>query len=285
MAVSKVWVGLAMAACGIHPVVAAAFDVYGFIPYKTRLVDGAAVKAEPDQAWLAELGVRPIEVVYDNKILSFPRTKDRKNNATISQAKVRAVAADYQRKQSHMISLDLESWDRFDERTPSRILEAIGLYRRSHPEAIIGLYATVPQNTFGWSASKVKKYDEINARYNEVAASVDYFSPSLYNYSGSDFGVWLESARYNISAARKYSTSKKIIPYVTPEVGEGRATRWLSYDEMSQRLRALESLGADGCIVWGSSRSRDSSGAAPVLDPESGWLRAVSDFAQRRKES
>ena len=282
MGIGKLFLNVALAASTVIAGPASAFEVYGFIPYQSRLENGTLFKGAPDQAWFMRLGIKPIHVVYDNKILVFPRSKNSKNNARLSSEKVRDVANSSRDMQVNLVSLDMESWDRFDFATPDKILEAIRLYRDAHPDAVVGLYATVPQNTYAWSKDKVNQYDEINARYSKVADAVDYLSPSLYNYNGADFSQWLEGAKYNIEAARRYSSSKKIYPYITPEVRVGGATRWLSYDEMAERLQALRELGADGCIVWASSRSRDSSGEAPVLDPAKGWLKAVSDAAAQR---
>jgi len=145
---------------------------------------------------------------------------------------------------------------------------------------MVGLYSTVPQNTYVWREEKRGPYDRQNEKYAAVADAVDYFSPSLYNYSLTDFVSWKEGAKYNIEAARKYSKTKKILPYVTPEVEDNGMARWLSYDEMMSRLEVLKSLGADGCILWASSRSRESSGKRPVLDPSAGWLKAVVDFSR-----
>lgn len=282
MGIGKLFLNVALAASAVIAGPASAFEVYGFIPYHSRLENGTIIKGAPSQAWFMRLGIKPIHVVYDNKILVFPKSKNAKNNAKLSRDKVQDVANASRDKEINIVSLDMESWDRFDIDTPSKIIETISAYRNAHPEAVIGLYATVPQNTYAWSQAKVKQYDEINDRYSKVAAEVDYLSPSLYNYNGADFEQWLEGAKYNIEAARKYSTSKKIYPYITPEVRDGGATRWLSYGEMAERLQALRALGADGCIVWASSRSRDSSGEAPVLDPAKGWLKAVADAAGRR---
>jgi hypothetical protein len=58
-------------------------------------------------------------------------------------------------------------------------------------------------------------------------------------------------------------------------------TRWLTYDEMMERLQALKTLGADGCIIWGGKAEHDASGVHPTLDPRHGWLEAVDVFAHQ----
>lgn len=258
---------------------ALAFDIYGFIPYQSKVEAGRLVKGRPSQEWFSAMGIKPIDVIYENRLLDFPEGRARAL-ATLSTDKIIGIASPNTGNGAQLVSLDLESWDRNAPDTPGKILQTIEKYRKAHPKSVIGLYATVPQNTYGWKSQNRDSYDSLNKKYSEVAEAVDYFSPSLYNYSIDDFDSWKEAAAYNIKAARNYSASKKVIPYITPEVSEKGVTRWLSYDEMMQRLKILKSLGADGCIVWTSSSARDLTGALPTLDPTSGWLKAVYDFGK-----
>jgi hypothetical protein len=278
MPLKKLWIRIAATASSLYVTQALAFDIYGYIPYQSRIDDGNVLQGRPSREWFSGMGIKPIEVVYDNRLLDFPQGGSR-TQATVNNEKIHQVAKANKENDSHLVSLDLESWDRADPRTPSRMLQTIEMYRKAHPGAVVGLYATVPQNTYGWKSERRSSYDKLNNNYADVAIAVDYFSPSLYNYSFGDFEAWKEAASYNIQAAHKYSSSKKVLPYITPEVRKGGGgTRWLSYDEMMQRLVTLKALGADGCIIWASSRTRDSAGAPPTLDPGVGWLKAVVDF-------
>lgn len=280
MPLKKLWISIAATASSLCVTQALAFEIYGFIPYQSRIDGGKVVQGRPSLGWFSGIGIKPIDVVYDNRLLDFPKGRA-KAQATINNEKIQKVAKANDENESQLVSLDLESWDRHDPMTPSKILQTIEIYRKAHPGSVIGLYATVPQNTYGWKSKKRESYESLNSKYADVAEAVDYFSPSLYNYSRDDFASWRESARYNISAAKKYSSTKKVFPYITPEVSENGATRWLTYDEMMQRLEGLRSLGADGCIVWASSQTRDSAGKPPILDPSNGWLKAVSDFSRK----
>lgn len=257
-----------------------AFEIYGFIPYDYTVKGGEVVEGRPRNEWFESLGIKPIDVVYERRMIDVTKDIMGKKSFTLNHDMMKDVAVGRGRKKSTIVSLDLESWDRFDEKTPGRLLEAIKVFREVNPEATLGIYATVPQNTYKWRSGRKKNYDALNAKYAEVADAVDYFSPSLYNYSKDDFDSWLEGARYNIAAAKKFSSTKKVIPYITPEIWDDGYTRWLSYDEMTRRLMALRSLGADGCIVWASSQSRSISGEKPKLDPGYGWLKAVVDFGK-----
>ncbi|MEW5606508.1 hypothetical protein [Pseudomonas juntendi] len=278
--------GLGMAAAvGFAPCDANSFEIYGFIPYQAKYENNRLVKGRPSDKWFERNGLRPIKVIYDNRVLDIPRNKSKKDQSSINDAKLKKIASTHRIGMDNMVSLDLETWNRFNDETPSRIIGLIRAYREHHPEARLGLYSTVPHNTYSWSESKIEDYVKLNAKYADVAKEVDYFSPSLYNYGDAQFSSWEAGAKFNIQASREYDPNKPVLPYITPEVKQPNGFRWLSYGEMMQRLEALQQLGADGCIVWASSRSRDESGAPPVLNPQEGWLKAISDFNRRASNS
>ncbi|MFK3720624.1 hypothetical protein ACI2J9_13725 [Pseudomonas fulva] len=256
-----------------------AFEVYGFIPYDYRVQHGELVEGRPSSEWFENLGIHSIDVVYERRMINVVVDKMGKKSFVLNRDMMKDVGLGKGRKKTTIVSLDLESWDRFDTQTPTRLLETIQSFRKVNNDTPLGLYATVPQNTYIWQADKKDQYDQLNSKYASVADAVDYFSPSLYNYSKDDYAGWLDGAKYNIAAAKKYSKEKKVIPYITPEIWEDGYTRWLSYDEMKKRLQALKDLGVDGCIVWASSRSRSLTGEKPALDPGFGWFKAVTEFS------
>lgn len=255
-----------------------AFEIYGFIPYSSRIENDKIINGKPSDLWFRNLGIRPIKLVYEDKLLDVSADASRKQDSPINIEKIMRVAKESDRSGVVMVSLDLESWNRFSSETPARFLKVLQVFRSVNPHAKVGLYSTVPQNTYVWHEEKHLPYDKQNEKYSAVADAVDYYSPSLYNYSLDDFESWKQGAKYNVEAARKYSNSKKIFPYVTPEVNYGGEIKWLSYEEMLGRLKVLKELGVDGCIIWTSSRSREASGKRPALDPQNGWLKAVIDF-------
>lgn len=254
-----------------------AFEIYVHLPYQAHYSSKNSDNTIND--FYSKNNIKQIKLVYDDRLLDLPQNPADRKHALLAPQKVQSVATEHFQQSQSLVSLDLESWNRFDADTPTKILHTLKAYRSANPDAVLGLYATVPQNTYKWDPAKIQFYEKMNSQYTDVAQEVDYFSPSLYNYSGTDFPNWLEGAKYNIAAAKKYSTEKKVIPYITPEVSIDGNTTWLSYDEMLMRLKALDSMGADGCIIWGSSRSRDTSGARPALNPETGWLKAVLEFS------
>lgn len=251
------------------------FEIHAFLPYPSASPSTRSLTATDD---LEQFGINKITVIYENELLDpLDESSPQKNG--INESKIKSTAIKYISAGKTIFSLDIESWNRFEPATPSLYLKVLKIFKQANPDALVGLYATVPQNTYIWAEEKRSFYDNLNNKYADVAKAVDYFSPSLYNYSGDDLLSWKENAAYNIAAAKKYDIRKKIIPYITPEVHLHGSTRLLSYDEMKARLEALRTLGADGCIIWGSSRFRTDTGSRPTLDPESGWLKAVIDFS------
>jgi hypothetical protein len=258
------------------------FNVYGFIVYGGYVQNGRPVNAgyKELQAYQAHFGIMRYNLIYESKFLNFP--KGDKANGTVDVRKMDSLAVRALSEPGVLVSLDLEEWKRFDTlNTPKRILEAIHLFRKTNSQSQVGLYATVPQNTYGYD-EKISQYNKLNKAYAGVAAAVDYFSPSLYNYNSTGDVEWKKAAAYNIDACRKYGyTNKKILPYITPEVTnkEKGLTTMLTYDKMLFRLQTLYDLGADGCLIWTSSSTRDANGKKLYIDENEGWFKAVKDFA------
>jgi len=258
-----------------------AFEVYSFLPYPPTPSSDQQSKSFSSTVLQSNPSLKKIKIIYENELLSTPQA-DNSPASRINKVKIQNAALKYKNLGVKFFSLDIESWNRFDPKTPSLYLQTLKIFKEAYPEATVGLYSIVPQNTYLWTENKLSSYDEINARYVDVAKTVDYFSPSLYNYSGDDFSSWVKSAKYNINAARNYDPYKKILPYITPEVQQSGAIRLLTYEEMKARLEVLSQLGVDGCILWGSSRSRISDGSRPTLDPQAGWLKAVIEFSNSK---
>jgi len=255
------------------------FKVYGFIVYGGYFQNGHPVNTSYQQLqeYLFPFGINRLNLFYENKLLNYPNGD--KANGIPDIMRIDSLGNKAKNDPNIPVSLDLEGWNRFDTiRTPGRLIAVINEFKKVNKSSEVGLYATVPQNTYAYSPA-INKYDKLNKAYAAVAASVDYFSPSLYNYNGHDTSAWNKAAVYNINACKRYKfPAKRILPYITPEVKQNGVTTFLSYDEMMSHLKTLYKLGADGCIIWTSSQTRDSNGNKVYVDVNSGWGKAIVDF-------
>ncbi|MBB6104208.1 hypothetical protein F4827_004067 [Paraburkholderia bannensis] len=271
------------------------FAVYEFLKLKSYQ-DASGVYTISD-SWFRGLGITPLDLIYSSKLVTCPLSSCT-DEYIVDSSKIATAAASADRTGSTPVSLDLEVWDtrRFyptaatgnGQSIVQNLSAALTAFKADNPGASVGLYAEVPQNTFGWSAATTATYDALNAQYASVAALVDYYSPSLYNYGydGTATGDanWNSAAVYAVGQSHAFDTlngtSKKVLPYITPVWTDSRSvSEFLSYDQMMYRLKALRTAGADGCILWISSGQIDpSTGKLLVIDTSSGWFKAVLDF-------
>jgi hypothetical protein len=254
------------------------FKVYGFIVYAGYTQNGIDVKAPYNelQQYLLGYGIQDLDLIYEQKMLDYPGGD--KKNGVPNSSRIDALAQVANAYPDIPVSLDLEGWNRWDTiKTPARMIEAINAFKKVNSRSKIGLYATVPQNTYAYSEN-ISRFDKVNKAYSAVAAAVDYFSPSLYNYD-ADTVNWNKAALYNMNACKKFNfPDKPIMPYITPEVNIKGVKRMLTYDEMMNHLQTLYNLGAKGVLIWTSSGARDTNGQRPYVDVNSGWMKAVKDF-------
>ncbi len=255
------------------------FNVYGFIAYAGYTQNGTDVKTSYDQLqqYLLTYGILNLNLIYEQRILDYPGG-DKKNGVPNTEC-MDALAQAANTYPYTPVSLDLEGWIRWDTiKTPARMIEAINDFKKLNKVSRVGVYATVPQNTYGYQEN-INRYDKVNQGYASLAAVVDYFSPSLYNYGTADTVSWNKAAAYNINACKKYNfPDKPILPYITPEVNVQGVKRMLTYDEMMNHLQTLYNLGAKGVLIWTSSGMRDANGGKIYVDVTSGWAKAVTDF-------
>jgi hypothetical protein len=256
------------------------FTVYGFIVYGGYVQNGVNINAnyQQIQQYLLPIGVQKLNLLYESKLLDYPNGDMANGVPNINR--VDSLANQALADPTTLVSFDLEGWNRFDTvTTPARMIAIINDFKKINTVSQVGLYATVPQNTYGYSATIHSTYDKYNKGYASVAAVVDYFSPSLYNYNGVDSVAWKNAAAYNVQACTLYGfKTKKILPYITPEVTVNSVTTLLSYNDMMVRLQTLYNLGADGCFIWTSSSTRDVNGNKIYVDETTGWAKAVKDF-------
>lgn len=261
------------------------FVIFEFLPWGQHMENGRPVSSPRLQDYLATLGIRHAVVVYD--FATGGKADTNKIYKVIERA-----AGDT----NIIVSFDTEFGNRFKPETVMpEVLEILRVYRSFHPANMAGVYATAPQETYEL-ATNLQRYDSLNAKYQPVADAVDFLSPCLYFYH-KDFATWKRTAAYNIEAAKKYRTGKPIIPYIdavypganTNTVRNGRPVkvcivRLLTEQEMTRQLQTLYDLGADGCIIWASSFDVTPDGARPVFDRNSGWGKAIADFAEKHRQ-
>lgn len=256
------------------------FKVYGFIVYAGYIENGTPIKASYQelQQYLRAYGFQNLDLIYEQKMLDYPGGDKKNGLPNTERIQALARAASSNRNPDTPVSLDLEGWNRWDTvNTPSRMIEVINAFKKTNSVSKVGLYATVPQNTYAYSEN-ISRFDKVNKAYSQVAASVDYFSPSLYNYD-ADTVNWNKAAIYNINACKKYNfPDKPILPYITPELNLKGVKRMLTYAEMMDHLQTLHRLGARGVLLWTSSGKRDEQGQKIYVDVNNGWAKAVKDF-------
>ncbi len=185
------------------------FKVYGFIAYGGYVQNGVNVNAnyQQIQQYLLPFGFNPLNLIYEQKLLDYPGGI--KENAVPNIGRIDSLANLAKSDPTTLVSLDMESWNRWDTvATPPKYTQVINEFKSIANLSSLGLYAAVPQNTYGYSPT-IQSYDKFNKGYSGVAAKVDYFSPSLYNYNGVDSVAWKNMAAYNVQACTLWFSFKK----------------------------------------------------------------------------
>lgn len=255
-----------------------AFDIYGFIPWsysdgKNVISNQTLVNKE-----LEKNGIQRIDVVYHNRMLT---------NGLVDNEKIKKIAQDSQ--PNIPISFDLEIGNRNKPETilPT-LLSIIDLYHSYGGKAPIGVYATLPQNTFGGSkltATREVQLTNINKQFEVIAKKIDFLSPVFYFYDGENFEDWKKSVDFNMNQSQIYAKkyNLKIYPYITNSFKDGAKDQntggWkiklLNQDQMSNTICYLKNSGADGVIIWTSSQVVDQNGIKPIIEFSQPWFKGV----------
>jgi hypothetical protein len=258
------------------------FTVYAFIPWATKTSEHARTENDLSD-YMLTYGIQPIYVIYENNYFTHGK---------IDLNKIKNLALKTALKQKVPVSFDMEFGHRFKPETViPRVKIILNYYRSYNAKAFVGIYATIPQNTYGLKPTGFV-YDQLNHQYDTLINEVNFISPSLYNYTGHDMDAWLVNTRFNMDLAKKYTPSRPIIPYISPIIRIGPSNKAtygnlveeLNEDEMTQRLDALYHLGASGCIIWASSQDRAEDGQVPQFNPDKGWGKAVVHFIATHAE-
>lgn len=249
------------------------FTVYAFLPWKNQKSD----IHEQLSKYMENFGIMPIKVIYE---------KDFFTQGKPDLQKIKKVAETTKLEPNIPVSFDFEFGNRFKPETVIPDVEIIlHNYHAYHSKAFVGIYGVIPQNTYAWKTT-ISAYDRLNDSYKTLVKLVDFLSPVLYNYDGTNFTSWLKTAEYNMNAAKQYASNKPILPFLSPVVRIGRTHKIknghiveeLDERAMKKRLGAVFNLGASGCIIWASSQDRKKDGQFPTFDPEQGWGKAVVEF-------
>lgn len=242
------------------------FIVYMFLPWKGT---------QPQV--LLDKGIRPIHVIYEPEFFT-----DKK----IDVVKIKTLALRTLSNPSIPVSFDLEFGNRFKPNTVIPLMQdIIKTFRKYNTKSLVGIYSTIPPNTYGQHA-KFLTYEKLNKNYASLIHTVDFISPSLYNYELNNAKLWQRNAAFNFKMTQDYTLTKPVIPYISPivrlgpsnDAKNGNLVDELSEEDMALRLKTLQRLGAAGCIIWASSQDRTADGRIPQFNPDKGWGRAVVEF-------
>lgn len=270
------------------PIPAYAFTLYGFIPWK--LEQDQQIISDPTvvKTILAEKGIKTIDVVYHNRMLS---------QGYVDHEKIKAIALNSQRHPEIPISFDYEIG------TPSKpasvlpsLMAILDLYHAYGGQAPVGVYSLFPLNSYGGknlSEQRQKQLIELNKQYEIIAKKIDFISPVFYFYDNQDLEAWKKSVDFNLTQslaiAKKYHL--KIYPYITnsfrisdidPQTGTW-VTQALSKKQMYSVLTYLKQKGADGVIIWTGSRVKDQQGQIPIIRFDDPWFQGLQKFIQQQK--
>lgn len=260
------------------------FDLYNSVSWEShKNKSGKVVQSYDDtRRFINAQGMKHIRVFYHNSFLT---------DGKADSDKIKKIAILSRQNPEFPISFDIEMGNNNKPETVlPRVIEVLDLYRKHGGKAPVGVYALLPQNTHGGknAANNPQKYITLNKQYEIIASKVDFLSPVFYNYD-QDYNTWKKSVDLGMSEAHKYASkhNSKIIPYfsisyfVREKSGRVKYIVPLDQNETIKRLTYLKAKGADGLIIWDSSRYREISGKKPTADTNQGWLKGVTSFLNK----
>ena len=264
-----------------------AFTVYGFIPWKNSVDQYNMISEHKNTTSMVNslIGASNIKIFYEKDIFT---------NKQVDPEKIKKIAVDSQNDPNTPISLDIEIGNRFKPETVLPVInQALDLYHFYNGKAPIGVYALLPQNTYGAKKlhdQKKNKYILLNQQYESLAAKINFLSPVFYFYDGQDMNLWRQSVDFGMQEAQRYAKKYhlKIYPYVTNcfKINQGQPTTILQLNrrQMSFVLNYLSSRGADGAIVWAGSRTVDVDGKKPIIHlSQDGWAEGIGQFIKQKR--
>lgn len=264
-----------------------AFTVYGFVPWSVQVNQHDIISKDKNITYNVNslIGMSNIKVIYEKDIFT---------EGVIDTDKIKKIAEDSKIDPYTPISLDIEIGNHSKPETILPIVnKVLDLYHFYKGKAPIGMYALLPQNTYG--AKKLNEQQKINhillnQQYETLATKVNFLSPVFYFYDGQDMDLWKKMVDFGMQEAKKYARKYhlKIYPYVTNcfKINQSQPTMILQLDryQMSFMLNYLSSKGSDGVIIWAGSKTVDVDGKKPLVSLSiDGWAEGVSQFIEQKR--
>lgn len=263
-----------------------AFTVYSFIPWKTQL-------EKENKVYIYKNTTNQVNKLIKTNNIKVIYHKDIFTNGIVDPNKIKRIALETKQDPSTPISFDIElGRSAPKEKVLSIVNEVLDLYHSFKGKAPVGVYALLPQNTYGGKKLDEKqkeKYILLNQEYETLAKKVDFLSPVFYFYDGKDMDLWKKAVDFNMMEAQKYAKKYqlKIYPYIANsfKLSTKKPIKIVQLDnkQMLSMLDYLNSKGADGAIIWASSETVEDDGNKPTLGlSENSWEHGIFQFMQNR---
>lgn len=257
------------------------FDIYNSVSWEGHSNEnGEKIQNyQKTRTFINSYGLKHLRLYYHDSFLT---------NGKPDSEKIKKIAILSQQNPEFPISFDIEMGDNFKPETVlPRVIRVLDLYHHHGGKAPVGVYALLPQNTYGGKhvLKNSKKFSELNKHYEIIAKKVDFLSPVFYNYD-TTYELWRGSVDFGMMEAKKYAEkyNLKIIPYfsisyfVKDKNGDIDHIIPLGENETKERLSYLKQKGVNGVIIWDSNAYRLSNREKPVADIKRGWLKGVAEF-------
>ncbi|WP_151791656.1 hypothetical protein [Acinetobacter soli] len=261
-----------------------AFDVFGFIPWKMEKDQKTISDKEEITQILSSYGIRKIDVIYHNRMLT-------NNNVDIEKIEKLALSS---KNVNYPISFDLEIGNRNKPETVLPTLFSIlDIYKANGGNENIGVYSILPQSSVGGinlTSEKKLHLMNLNKKYEILASRINFLSPVFYFNDGENLDYWKKAVDFNmeqsLKIAKKYNL--KIYPYITNAFRYNENNKKLTYiktlteEQMFDVLNYIKNKGADGVIIWAGSGTPYENGELPKIKLSSPWFKGVVRFINQK---
>ena len=261
-----------------------AFDIYNSVSWKNAIdKDGNTINNyNSTKKLINSHGLKHIRIYYHKSFLTDGKP---------DHHKIQRIALLSRQNPEFPISFDIEIGNNNKPETVlPTVIEVLDLYHYYGGKAPVGVYALLPQNTYGGinATKNPEKYVNLNKKYELIASKVDFLSPVFYNYD-TEYNLWKSSVDLGMKEAKKYASkyNLKILPYFSisyftrERSGKVIYITPLGQEETTKRLSYLKSKGASGVIIWDSSNYNQKDGSKPIANINQGWLKGTINFIKK----